>query len=330
MTKNLKLAPIFRDHMVIQHGVPVHIFGEGCGEIMVSLGANSKTVQADGKWLVTLEPMPAGGPHMLRVTCGGDAITVIDVMVGEVILCSGQSNMQFHMWDEVTPASDYADDGGLRIFVSGRMEQGEVILPQDGWVCAAKDNIRNWSALAYLVGRDLRRKKGCPVGVIACSQGASNIQTWIDERRYLGSALELPIEKMHPDARSPQYGVWNKPGLLYHYMLEPLLPYSVGNVLWYQGESNTSDAEAAIYMDLLRMMIENWREDFRNAALPFCVVQLADYRDTAAWRGVQDAQMRAQAEIPGVTTVKCADISENDNIHPPTKWRLAARIAEVL
>ena len=132
------------------------------------------------------------------------------------------------------------------------------------------------------------------------------------------------------DASYPAYQHFNRPGLLYHHMLEPLFPFSFGRVIWYQGESNTSAAEAKIYVDLLDMMITNWRDSFATPDLPFTLIQIADYdqRDDDMWRGVQLAQADAPNHIRLVNTVVSADVSEKDDIHPPTKSLLAQRVWE--
>ncbi len=331
----MKLASIFTSSMVFQADRPIRVFGEGEGTITVQfLDRKLSTEAKDGKWMVVFDPRPYGGPYDMSVTDGKEKIVLRDIMIGEVILFAGQSNVQFRMAEEKTPAGEYVDDDLLRIFVCGRMQPGEPIHPEDGWVKCRRYNVRNWSALAYLVGREARRAKVPSVGVIACSQGASIIQSWIDETVLHGSPLDLPPEMLHRDWRDTEKnGIWNPPGTLYHYMLEPLTPYSIGSVVWYQGESNTSMAEAEIYDKLLGMMIANWRKAFDCAALPFAVVQIADYtlfRDQQAWKRVQKAQADAEFKIWGVRTVVSADVCENNMIHPVTKSKLAQRIYETL
>lgn len=323
----MKLGEIFRDHMVLQANKPIRVFGEGKGHAGVTFMGKTLTCDndTDGKWVLEFPAMPYGGPYGMDVVCGGEHIIIHDIMVGEVILFSGQSNIQFRMVEEITDPKDYVDDDMMRIFVSERPEAGEPLSPRDGWVRCAKENVPKWSALAYLVSLEAR-KAGIPaVGAVACSQGASVIQSWIDEKIFLGSPLDIPSEKLPHDWKQPGY-IWNRPGMLYHFMLERLIPYSFGNVVWYQGESNTSIAESEIYGDLLGMMIDNWRAVFHDDKLPFAVVVIADFREGEDWEGVQRAQEDAQNHIEGVVSVKSGDISEKRMIHPVTKWRLAKRI----
>lgn len=113
---------------------------------------------------------------------------------------------------------------------------------------------------------------------------------------------------------------------------EPLLPYAVSAVVWYQGESNTGSGEAAIYPLLARELVLSWREAFKDPSLPFTIVQIADYvhRPDPSWKAVQEAQLRIPTVVPGVIVVKSADVCETDNIHPKTKDGLSERIAGTL
>lgn len=327
----MKLGEIFKNGLILQAGKPIRIFGKSDGEVSLSLAG--KTITASGgSWTVEFPAMEYGGPYILTASGDGEELTVSDIYIGEVILFSGQSNIQFRMNEAVTPDEFIADDDMLRIFVSERPEEGEPLHPSDGWIKASRETIGKWSALAYLTGFELR-KKGIPaVGVVACSQGASVIQSWIDDKVIVGSELDLPDEKRHCDSKNPTYSRWNAPGMLYHFMLERLMPFSFGRVVWYQGESNSSVYEGEIYDKLLAMMIGNWRKSFVDGSLGFIVVQIADFIHTGdknGWKAVQDAQLRAQDEIPGARTVVSADICENDMIHPVTKWKLAKRISEI-
>lgn len=327
----IQLAQIFQDGLVLQANKPIRVFGEGDGVYEVEfLGQTVRAESQNGKWLAELAPASYGVDYTLTVRHGDESLTLHDVCVGEVFLCAGQSNMQFGLGEEKTPLSAYSDDPYLRTFVSARVEPNTDFKPEDGWNAAESATVGMWTALGYLIGSHARRAGAPAVGIVNCSQGASYIQTWIDDARYIGSPLELPVEVMHFDASYPLYQHFNRPGLLYHHMLEPLFPFSFGRVIWYQGESNTSAAEAAIYVDLLNMMITNWRDSFADPDLPFTLIQIADYqdRDDDMWRGVQRAQAEAPARIRLVNTVVSADISEKDNIHPPTKAPLARRVWE--
>ena len=326
----MKLGEIFKNGLIFQKGKPIRVFGESDGETKLTFAGNERIIPG-GKWVAEFPAMDYGGPYTLTAVGDGETVVLSDIYIGEVVLFSGQSNIQFRMRDGAVMPEPPENDDMLRIFVSERIEKGEPFKPSDGWVKADRETIGNWSAVAYQTGRELR-KRGIPaVGVVACSQGASVIQSWIDDKILVGSELDLPDEKRHRDSKDPTYSVWNAPGMLFHFMLERLIPFSFGKVVWYQGESNSSVAEGEIYDRLLDMMISDWRGRFNDPGLGFVIVQIADYihaGDKAGWKAVQDAQLRAEGLIPGVKTVISADVCENDMIHPVTKWKLAARIAE--
>ncbi len=325
----IRLAEIFRDGLILQAGKPVRVFGTGDEPCEVEFrGQTVRAVPVGGRWLAELPPASYGVGHTLTVRFGMEALTLHDVCVGEVFLCAGQSNMQFYLHESTTPVADCPDDPHLRTYVCDRLMAFDDFTPADGWVSASSDTLGQWSALPYLIGVEARRAGIPAVGIVSCSQGGSYIQTWMNECSYLGTPLELPVEIMHLDARCWEYAAFNRPGILYHAMLEPLFPFSFGHVVWYQGESNTSDAEVPLYIDLLSAMIADWRAGFDDPELPFTVIQIADYdaRDDAAWHGIQKAQAEAPLHISHVTAVPSADISETDNIHPPTKAALARRV----
>ena len=328
----MKLGEIFRRGLIFQRGKPIRVFGSSLGGVSLTFAGARQTHPA-GAFVAEFPPMAYGGPYTLTVSGDGETVEIPDIYVGEVILFSGQSNMQLRMAEGAVDPEPQTADGMLRIFVSERMEACEPLTPSDGWVAATPDNIEKWSAIAYQAGQALRARGVPAVGAVVCAQGASPIQSWIDERRITGTALDLPSEVRHGNFHHPAYRKWNGNGALFHFMLERLFPFSFGKVVWYQGESNTSPAEGAIYDRLLTELIANWRECFRDPALPFVIVQIADYAqadDSAAWKAVQDAQLRVARQVPHVTAVISADVCETHMIHPVTKWKLAARIADQL
>ena len=324
----MKLERIFCDNMVFQKDKPIRVYGESCGEVTVCFNGNTaKANPKNERFALELPPMSYGGPYELEVCGDGERVTIQNVYVGEVILCSGQSNMAFAMKDEVTPGNEYLSDDLLRLFVSHKDEENDF-----QWRTCREAEVDSWSALCYHIGTELRKRLGCAVGIINASVGASMIQSWMHEDRYFGSEIELPTEKLHIDFSYPLYD-WNNPGDLYHRCLERLIPYSVRSVVWYQGESNTSDAESVIYDKMLKIMVINWREDFRDETLPFTIVQIANYKKSsnpAAWEQLQQSQLRAAQEIPYLSCVESFDLCEDDNIHPPTKYKLARRICDDL
>lgn len=325
----IRLHSIFRDHMVFQANKPVRIFGIGSGEVRVSFLGEEKALHADGEeWLVELKPQSYGGPFSMELSLDGRAVTLNDIMIGEVLLCAGQSNMQFTMAEEATPPSAYESDAFLRTYTVDRPEDNKPLTPKDGWVCCDAESVGRWSALGYLTGRCLRQKGVPAVGIVLCAQGASVIQSWMDVDSLKMPEFQISQEKLFED--HIVYSQWNAPSFLYETMLKTVTPFSFGNVVWYQGESNASPDEGAVYVSLLRAMIQSWRREDCDVALPFVVVQIADTRQDEGWLAVQKAQEEASVSIPLVRTVVSADVCEKEMIHPVTKGRLAARIADAV
>lgn len=327
----MKISDIFTSNMVLPAGKEIRIFGEGEGDVTVSLcGNRAQGVCSDGKWEAVLPPMTYGGPYEIRIELDGEAVTLENVYVGKVYIFAGQSNMQFKLHESSTSVDECEPTELLRLFSTGRLESGEFFFPQDGWLTADKTDIGKWSAIAYLVAEYISRKENVAVGVITCYQGASVIESWLPRGALKKIGIDIPTELKHIDHVQKQY-VWNAEGALYENTFLKIAPYSVDGVVWYQGESDTSEAEGSVYAEELSELIRIWRADLRDGELPFIVVQLADLdRRGEAWRLVQEAQACVGESVSNVKTVISRDVCEHDNIHPPTKDALSRRIAEAL
>ena len=326
----MTLNGLFSDHMVLQAGKPVRVFGAGHGAASVSFLGETReaALLPDGTWLAELGARPCGGPYELSVTLDGETTVLRDVYVGEVLLCAGQSNMTFTMAEEVTPESGYESDSLLRVFRVRQVLEGEGRVPCEQWIESDAAEVGGWPALPWLIGRGLRRRRDIAVGVVVCAQGASVIQSWMSEEALADERLFVPKDELYIDHSYPDYAAFNPFSKLYHAMFRTITPFTFGHCVWYQGESNASPAESRIYTDLLAAMLACWRGDLRDG-LPFIVVQIADTRETEGWPGVQRAQEKAAA-LPGVTVVRSGDVCERNMIHPVTKGPLAERIADAI
>lgn len=323
------LNPIFTNGTVLQANKPVRVFGKGEGNVSVELFGVIKNVKSNGDWLIEFEPHSYGGPYSMTVILDGVKTEITDIYFGDVYLLSGQSNMQFKMWERRVPDDIYEGNENVRLFTVDRMEENteERWGAKDGWVTLTKDNARDFSAIGYYASQELA-KQGHKIGLIACYQGASVIQSWL--KKEVAEREEFQVKDKFGDHE--WFPVWNGDGVLYDFMLSKIIPYSLAYVLWYQGESNASINEAKLYLKFLDALTSSWREDFKDENLPFIVVQLADYieRDTEGWHLVQDAQMEAQYKLKNVKTVVCRDICENDDIHPRSKKELSLRIIKAI
>lgn len=329
------LNPLFCSHMVLQANKPVRFFGEGEGDITVSLC--SKTAKAtcnNGKWMAELEPFEYGGPYTATVDLNGEKISLTDVYLGDVYIVAGQSNHQFKLCESTTPKGKNIDR--MRLFSSPRLEAGEPFSPADGWVVCSEQNSPKWPALGYLVGEKLEADRDRAVGIITSYQGASVIETWVPEGLFESKGIVVAADQKTPSHTCKEYSAWNKDGTLYHHVVEKLTPYSVAAVIWYQGESDSSAGEAEVYDKELAALIECWRNAYKDENLPFVAVQLADLFDgngnyiSEGWRIMQETQLNLPNVCKNTEVVKCADICENDDIHPKTKAPLALRIVDAL
>lgn len=329
----MKLHSIFTSHMVFAAGKPIRVYGTGEGVATVTLnGVAATAVSENGVWLAELPAMPYGGPYTLCANLDGEEITLTDVYVGEVYLMAGQSNMQFKMNESSSPAECYEDVPLLRMYSTDRIEKSDRFTPADGWVTAKKEDVKDWTAIGYLTGKEIACKKGIAVGILTCYQGASVIESWLPKGILAENGICLPLEQVHGDHTYKEYGLWNGEGTLYAYGLGQLFPFSLSGVVWYQGESDASEAEGRVYAKELTLFIETLRKEFMDESLPVAVIQLADFdgRSSIGWSLIQEAQAEVGRTLPYTVTVPCADICETNNIHPPTKTRLAIRLADAL
>ena len=323
------LNPIFTNDMILQANKPVRVFGNGTGDVTVEFLGKTQSVVSNGEWHAEFDAQGYGGPYKMSVTLDGVKTEITGIYFGDVYLLGGQSNMQFKMWERRELSDVYEGNENVRLFTVDRMEENteERWGVKDGWVTLTKDNAKDFSAIGYYVSQELS-KKGHKIGLIACYQGASVIQSWL--RKDVAQREELQVENKFADHE--WFPIWNDDGILYDYMLTKIIPYSMASVLWYQGESNASIDEARIYLKFLDALTSSWREVFMDSELEFIIIQLADYieRDTEGWHLVQKAQLEAQEKLQNDKTVVCRDVCENDDIHPRSKKELSMRIVKAL
>ncbi len=328
----MQANPIFTSRMVFAAGQPIRVYGTGEGTAEVSFAGETRTVTAkEGVWEAEFPPMAYGGPYVLTMKFPGGEAVLEDVYVGEVYLMAGQSNMQFKLKESNAPKELYRENPFLRMFSTERPEKSDRFTPADGWVTAEADTVGDWTALGYLAGDLISQRKQIAVGIITCYQGASVIESWLPKGLLAEHGIALPPEVLHGDHFYHEFALWNGEGVLHDFALSQAVPFGLSGVVWYQGESDATPEEGAVYFKELELFIGTLRKEFRREDLPVAVVCLADNvdREQVGWKAVQEAQVKAGEVIPYVTTVLSADICETDQIHPPTKHLLAERIAGV-
>jgi sialate O-acetylesterase len=316
---DVSLPAIFGSHMVLQRDQKDRVWGKAAAgeEVTVAIGDQSKSTKAgdDGSWSVTLDPLPAGGPHTLTVK-GKNTVTFDDVLVGEVWLCSGQSNMEL-------PVAA-AHDGDIEALAASLPKIRLISVPQRGtqepqddfrgrWEVCSPSTVKGFSAVGFFFGRQLHETLGVPVGLIDDAWGGSACEAWIRRDRLAADSKfkglldrwekierEYPHDKeeyakkladwekavaeakaagkqppRHPDDPEGRMRGNARPGNIYNGVLKPTIGYGIRGAIWYQGETNAGRAYQ--YRDLFPLMIKSWRDEWGIGDFPFYWVQLADY-----------------------------------------------------
>lgn len=303
---DVRLPALFTDHMVLQRATEVPIWGwadEGEKIIVQFRDQRIQTTAVGGKWSVKLKHLSYGGPDTLTVL-GKNRLDIDDVLVGEVWICSGQSNMEWPMHASYQPQGDIAaaNNSKLRLFTVPKLKSDKPVDDvKSSWQLTSPETVKNFSAVGYYFGLSLQQSLGVPVGLIHTSWGGSPAEVWMSNE-VLSSNPEYKRDILDPfpaqlknfqnsvaqweketadlkaqgkeQTRGRPWGIWS-PSELYNGMIAPLIPYAVKGAIWYQGESNAGRAHQ--YRTLFRDMIQNWRDDWNNQDLAFFAVQLAPW-----------------------------------------------------
>jgi len=334
-----KLPSFFSDHMVLQRETRVPLWGTAAPGARLEFSPEWRpappvviTADANGRWRAELDTPAAGGPFVIRIAHPGGTLELRDVLVGEVWLASGQSNMEWTLgpvvgsgvegWEE---ALQSAHDPRLRFF---QVENALAADPEDdvrgSWVQSSAESARGFSATAYFFARTLRSELAVPVGVISSEWGGTPAEAWVRADRL----AEFPeftaalVALAGSQASNP-----NAPSVLWNGMIAPLVPAAIRGVIWYQGESNRERAEQ--YRTLFPALIRDWRAAFGRGDFPFYFVQIAPFAyegDTGEAARLREAQGCALA-LPNTGMAVTMDIGDPSDIHPHKKREVGERLA---
>lgn len=338
----LKLHGLFRDNMVLQCDAPVPVWGtaEPGRTVTVTVGSASKSAVADagGRWKVVLDPLKPGGPVEVTVA-SKETVTLKNVLIGEVWLCSGQSNMGWSVRLSQNAAEEIAgaNHPRIRLFSVPRRESDAPQSDVDGaWVECSPKTIATFSAVGYFFGRDLQKALNVPVGLIHSSVGATRAQAWTAKPVLEGLPQSKEIftqhdrEKAAYEKMSPKQGVVPvAPSSLYNGMIAPLVPFGMRGVLWYQGEGNVGSPWT--HRTLFPALIRNWRDAW-GSEFPFLYVQLAGHlarKDAPVesyWAMLRESQ-RLSLSVPKTAMATAVDIGDADDIHPKNKQEVGRRLS---
>ena len=332
------LATPFRDGAVLQRGKPVPVWGTAApGEsVSVEFHRQTKQTQADaqGRWSVELHSLNASSKAgELRVT-GQNTVVVKNVVVGEVWLCSGQSNMHLPVKQAADAKREIktAQHPLIREFVEKSFVADQPLTMVDGgWQECSPGTVAEFTAVGYFFARDLQQELQVPVGIIHATLGGSPIEGWMSEQALAGNpAFAVVAERwklLRP--RVSGKGLRNQPAGLYNGLIHPLEPFALAGFLWYQGEGNCERADE--YGLLFRTMIQQWRADFQQPELPFVFVQLPNFIDTRdksgdAWARLREGQASALA-LPNTFMAVTIDVGDPKQLHPTNKQAVGKRLA---
>lgn len=342
LSANVTLPKLFGNGMVLQRNQPIYIWGwaDKNEKVTVQFKQQKQSVKAgkDGKWMIKLKEETAGGPFVLTVN-GNNVTTLEDVMVGDVWVCSGQSNMEFHVKDVVNAAEEIkaANYPLIREFTVKRTVAKEPLddLTQPGsWQPATPENIGGYSAVSYFFARELYKELQVPIGLIHTSWGGTQVEAWISNKGFLGSD-EFKEMMSRPLGIDSITGPNNYPSALYNAMIHPLLPYAIKGAIWYQGESNAGRAYQ--YRKSFPLMIADWRNQWKQGDFPFYFVQLTSYDPTRGkgegnsnngsnWAELREAQALTLS-LPNTGMAVITDVGEKTDIHPKNKQDVGKRLA---
>jgi len=321
---DVRLPKIFTDNMLLQRGVAVHVWGwaEAGESVSVALKGTTVATKADekGRWSIELPAIKTGEDLTLSVQ-GNNTLTLKNLVVGDIWVCSGQSNMAMTLKPCLGAAEDIqaADLPKIRRIKIAMVKSGQ---PEDDaqtatpWQVCTPESAAGFTAVGFYFAREISQKTGVPIGIIDTNWGGTRIEPWTSGE-----------EPGAPDAKFGKAGLYNA-------MIHPLVRLPIKGALWYQGEANGSEGET--YYDKMRTLIGGWRKQWGQGNFPFYYVQLANYQAPAVdpaggngWAKLREAQTKALSisNTGMAVTIDTVPLAQSGNIHPVNKYDVGLRLA---
>ncbi len=355
------LPAIFGDHMVLQAEKPIHVWGKADpgAEVVVEFAGQKKSTVADSskQWKITLDPMPASSkPWKLQVSSVESQVSCTNVLIGEVWLCAGQSNMRWRMDRTKNAEAEMAaaDHPEIRLFLTEQVAAGKPLGNLKGqWKVCSPETVGEFSGAGYYFGRDLHQELKVPVGLICSAVGGTPVQAWtpldVMEANPLTAHIQKDYEAYYatpPEQRRKARGTWiygakaeKGPARLFNAMISPLIPLAIRGVTWCQGEANDRENGLwdgpSVYKVHFPMMIQAWRDQWGQGDFPFIYIELANYMNPQVspvdveadvhWAPIREAQATALA-LSNVYAVSTIDLGEADDIHYKDKQTVGRRL----
>ncbi len=330
------LPAVISDNMVLQQATKVALWGKAQPGVKIKIKtswdnkAYSVKASSDSSWRIGVRTPVAGGPYTISFD-DGDLLTLQNVLIGEVWVCSGQSNMEMPVKGfkkQPVAGSDEilreAKNANIRLI---QLEKQLSTTPEfdcksSPWRDASAEHVSEFSAVGYIYGKILQEKLQVPVGIIMTAWGGTKIEAWMNEKSLSGlSFVRQPLLK------SGDKITHNSSTVLFNAMIKPLAGYGIKGFLWYQGEANRTNYDQ--YDELMAAMVSGWRKAWAMGELPFYYVQIAPFKYTGDSKStfVREAQLKASTIIPKSGMVVSLDVGKQDLIHPPDKITIGKRLA---
>lgn len=361
----LKLPLLYGENMVLQRQEPLILQGTANHNETVEVIFNGEMKSAitdfNGHWQVEFPAMEGGGPYSLTIHTKSKSFTIEKVYVGEVWLASGQSNMAFKVRDMADASTVLKDSLNPDVFMfamKGKALSGEIYTEEElknsnasnyfesaGWQSSNKENLPEFSAVAYAFAYSLQKKLNVPIGVISNAVGGSPTQSWISREameqshetvnllndthlnpmvdKWVAERIEFNMaeqNKFKIKARHPY-----QPTILFDAGIMPIKDFAIKGVIWYQGESNAD--HVALHDKLFRTLVADWRAHFKNEQLPFYYVQLSSI-NRPTWGAFRDSQ-RQLLDVPLTGMAVTYDVGDETDVHPTKKWIVGDRLSRI-
>ena len=322
---------LFSDGAVLQRGQNVPVWGTANDGEKVTVefaGQTATTTAQGGKWKLELKPLEAGGPFSMKIS-GDNEVTVNNLLVGEVWVASGQSNMEWTLNASFQPEVEKpkANFPQIRMITAKKVASLAPLDEIQGkWQECSPQTAGGFSAVAYYFARDLHAKLGVPVGIISTSWGGTPAQAWTSAEGFEGQpelkgyADQLKAAAGKPPEKGPGP---HFPSALYNAMIAPVVPYGMKGVIWYQGESNAGQSKQ--YQTLFPAMIADWRTKWKLGDFPFLYVQIAPFKGQPP--EIREAQFLTLAKSKNTAMAVITDYGDANDIHPKQKAPVGNRLS---
>lgn len=328
---NIRLPNVINSNMVLQQQSAVKLWGwsNPAEKVYITTSWNNKVdstiATRDANWMITVQTPAAGGPYTITLK-GENSIVLNNVLIGEVWVCSGQSNMEMNFYwglPDIKAALPTSANSNIRFFSIPKTTSGS---PQDNcegeWLNCDSNTLKNFSAVAYFFGKKLNGNLKVPIGLISTNWGGTPAETWTP-----AEAINNDDELKEAAKKQQPYDWWPyKNGATFNAMIAPITNYAIAGAIWYQGEGNTVAPDT--YGKLLTTLVGNWRKAW-NKAFPFYYVQIAPFTYTDKFTAsiVREQQTKAMA-FPNVGMAVITDLVDNvKDIHPKNKKEVGNRLA---